>query len=321
MIMFEKRFILFIFMLCSVQGNTVILKDNQQQQLVRCSNPSLLELQSMLYEADVAYFMRMVTKFGNSTVLVAEKNNVVQENIRTFYKALKNENLVLCPTNTTLENNPERYPFQIAKKVCACKNCRFIGPTDLYECAPVMNEIVVLKRGACMSNGVYEWKASKTNVTVHCGCRMKLKKKQQLSECSNPSSIELQSMLYEAKEAELTRMITELGNNSTALVAEKKVLGEKRLTLSVYQNNKSLVLCPTNVTLENNPERYPFKLEKKVCTCKNCRFGVPADLYECAPVMNQIVVLKRGACMSNGVYEWKASNMDVTVHCVCIRKF
>lgn len=161
--MFSKSFIFVFFMLCSVQGTYVILKEKKEQQLVECSNPSLLKLQIMLYEAEEAEFIR----------LVDEKNNMVREK-RIILSVYQNkESLVLCPTNVTLENNPERYPFELKKKVCACKNCRFGIPAELYECAPVMNEMVVLKRSACLEKRVFEWKPSKANVTIHCGCRRK----------------------------------------------------------------------------------------------------------------------------------------------------
>jgi hypothetical protein len=71
-----------------------------------------------------------------------------------------------CPTTTKLVHRTDRIPFTRSFTSCACDSC--FDSIGSFKCMPIKIAKLVLRRGACKSDGFYEWLPALEMVPIDC---------------------------------------------------------------------------------------------------------------------------------------------------------
>lgn len=84
-----------------------------------------------------------------------------------------------CPYTFEIKERTNRFPKYIVSVKCTCNLCRslngdFFQPR-LYDCAAKYEKRIVLKRGACGENHIYQWVYGIEFIPRMCDCKLKRK--------------------------------------------------------------------------------------------------------------------------------------------------
>lgn len=161
-----------------VYGNLVVNKQTN------CVDPDEAYLSKMFIEYKMTY--RKYEEIIYRTKTIEEKVNtsfvykIPEKNLfenseclvssrKTFDVSKKS----LCPWKTEVTRREDRYPFYKLENKCTCEKCSLVGDEFLdknFKCNPVIENIPVLVRGKCGSDGFYIWEPSLEESNLYCTC-------------------------------------------------------------------------------------------------------------------------------------------------------
>lgn len=130
------------------------------------------------YEEIVFKTKTFEEKINSSYIIQLDKQNKLEDSecLVSSRRTLDVSKKSLCPWKSVIKYRQDRFPFYKLENKCTCSKCSLIGDKFLdvnsFGCSPVVENVPVLKRGKCGSDGFFIWEPSLEESNLYCTCTL-----------------------------------------------------------------------------------------------------------------------------------------------------